>query len=75
MSREVTTALWEAIDSGAVDSEDILRMCLNYMGDADVEDMLDNNDLSNIYQEQSNGDDFLFAPRDDDDYESELDDY
>lgn len=75
MSREVTTALREAIDSGAVDSEDILRMCLNYMGEAEVEDMLESNDLSYIYQAPA-GEEYLFLdPDDDDDDESDVDEY
>lgn len=92
MKSNVVAVLLEAIDSGELDSKDVLhlcvdymgdrldskdvlKMCFDYMGDAHLEDMLDINDLSDLYQGQSDDEDFIYEPMDNDEYESEADDY
>ena len=43
--RKCTTALLEMMDDGVMDAKSIAEMCLAYMSEADVEDMMRSNDL------------------------------
>lgn len=43
--RKWTNALLDAVDSGLLSDESVVQMCLAYMSEADVEDMLRANDL------------------------------
>jgi hypothetical protein len=43
--RKCTTALLEMMDDGVMDAKFIAEMCLAYMSEADVEDMMRSNDL------------------------------
>lgn len=39
MTRQYTNQLLELIEDGILNAEDVLRSCLNYMSEAEVEDM------------------------------------
>ena len=43
--RKCTIALLEMIDDGIMDAKFVAEMCLAYMSEADVEDMMRANDL------------------------------
>jgi hypothetical protein len=43
--RKYTTALLEMMDDGVMDAKAVAEMCLAYMSEADVEDMMRGNDL------------------------------
>jgi len=43
--RKCTTALLEMMDDGVMDAKAVAEMCLAYMSEADVEDMMRGNDL------------------------------
>jgi hypothetical protein len=43
--RKCTTALLEMIDDGVMPAKLVAEMCLAYMSEADVEDMMRSNDL------------------------------
>lgn len=45
MSREYTNKLYNMMDEGLVDAEFIVEMCLSYMSEYDVRDMMAKNDL------------------------------
>ena len=42
----------EMVDEGLVSAESMLTMCLKYMSQDDVEDMLDCNELSDRFMEE-----------------------
>ena len=46
MSREKTNQLLERIDDGSLDARQVALMCLKYMSEAEVADMIIFNDLS-----------------------------
>lgn len=46
--RKYTTALLEAVEEGLITAEDALRIALNYMSEADVEDMCQSADLADF---------------------------
>lgn len=39
MTRQYTNQLLELIEDGILNADDVLRSCLNYMSEAEVEDM------------------------------------
>ena len=45
MTRKYTTMLIDIVDEGIMDAKDALLMCVNYMSEADVEDMCHCNDI------------------------------
>jgi hypothetical protein len=45
MTRKCTIALLEMMDDGVMDPKAVAEMCLAYMSEADVEDMMHSNDL------------------------------
>ena len=45
MTRKCTIALLEMMDDGVMDPKTVAEMCLAYMSEADVEDMMRSNDL------------------------------
>lgn len=45
MSRKYTTRLLELIEEGSVDKDVAIQACLEYMSEADVKDMMINNDF------------------------------
>ena len=44
-TRVCTTALIEMMADGVITAEAVAEMCLNYMSEADVRDMMESNDL------------------------------
>ena len=46
MSREQTNRLLEMVDNGELDARQALLMCVKYMSEDEVADMLDVNELS-----------------------------
>lgn len=53
--RKCTTALLEMMDDGVMDAKSIAEMCLAYMSEADVEDMMRGNDLLLDEDEEDDG--------------------
>ena len=53
--RKCTTALLEMMDDGVMDAKSIAEMCLAYMSEADVEDMMRSNDLLLDEDEEEDG--------------------
>ena len=45
MTRKWTNRLLECIDEGSITPEDVVNMALNYLSEADVEDMCRVNDV------------------------------
>lgn len=45
-ARPATCRLFELLDYGVVSPDDVVNMCLSYMSEADVADMVDYNELS-----------------------------
>ena len=45
MTRKCTIALLEMMDDGVMDPKTVAEMCLAYMSEDDVEDMMRSNDL------------------------------
>jgi hypothetical protein len=69
---EASEAIFSAIENGDLDPEDILRMCLSYMTEEDIRDMLDNNELESLYMKESPSEDEVDFDADDierDDYD------
>ena len=48
--REYTNKLLEMVENGLVDSMSVLLMCLSYMSEDEVEDMMVDNDLDYDYE-------------------------
>jgi hypothetical protein len=44
-TRVCTKTLIEMIDEGVITADKVVEMCLNYMSEADVQDMMEANDL------------------------------
>ena len=55
--RKCTIALLEMMDDGVMDAKSIAEMCLAYMSEADVEDMMRSNDLLLDEDEEDEEDD------------------
>ena len=53
--RKCTTALLEMMDDGVMDAKSIAEMCLAYMSEDDVEDMMRANDLLEDEDEEYDG--------------------
>lgn len=53
--RKHTNRLYDLMDAGVVTPEQIVDMCLGYMSDADVGDMVDANELSPRFMENNDG--------------------
>lgn len=51
-SRKYTSALLDLMDEGVISSELVAEMALQYMSEADVEDMMADNDLLQLVEEQ-----------------------
>lgn len=43
--REFTNYLLEMIDEGLISSQSVVEMCLSYMNDDEVKDMMEDNEL------------------------------
>ena len=48
--REYTNKLLDMIEDGLIDSKSVVLMCLNYMSEDEVEDMMVDNDLVYDYE-------------------------
>jgi len=53
--RKCTVALLEMMDDGVMDPKAVAEMCLAYMSEADVEDMMRSNDLLLDEDEEDDG--------------------
>jgi hypothetical protein len=49
MSREYTNRLLEMVDEGLLDARQALLMCVKYMSEDEVADMMRFNDLSHLF--------------------------
>lgn len=47
MAREFTNKLYEMINDGLLSEDFVVAMCLKYMSEDDVKDMMEYNDLIN----------------------------
>lgn len=61
MTREYTNKILEAIEDGILNAEDVVRMCMSYMPESEVEDMCQINELfvdadDDYYDESMDGD-------------------
>jgi len=45
MTRQYTNQLLEMIDNGILDAETVLRSCLSYMSEAEVQDMAESEEF------------------------------
>ena len=46
MSRKYTNKLLEGIEEGIYDKDTVIMACVKYMSEADVEDMMDANEMN-----------------------------
>lgn len=53
VARKHTNRLYDLMDAGVVTPEQIVDMCLGYMSDSDVGDMVDANELSPRFMEDN----------------------
>ena len=51
IARQETNKLLEKIDEGLLDPKEVVTMCVKYMSEDDVADMMDCNELSARFQE------------------------
>ena len=51
MARQETNRLLEMIDEGILDPKEVVTMCVKYMSEDDVADMMDANELSERFDE------------------------
>lgn len=58
-ARKVTRQLLDAIEEGIVSKDDVIRACLDYMSEADVADMCENEGLLETDQDEENEEGFL----------------
>lgn len=58
-ARKVTRQLLDAIEEGIVSKDDVIRACLDYMSEADVADMCENEGLLGTDQDEENEEGFL----------------
>jgi len=49
--RQFTCALLEAIDDGVIDPSLVVRMCVSYMSEADVKDMMWMNEIHYLVED------------------------
>jgi hypothetical protein len=49
MSREYTNRLLEMVDEGLLDARQVVLMCVKYMSEDEVADMMRFNDLSHLF--------------------------
>ena len=48
--------LYELLDQGAITHEQVVDMCMGFMSESEVEDMLDANELSERFEEDEDDD-------------------
>ncbi len=71
MSRKYTSRLLELVEDGSVDKDIVIQACLEYMSEADVKDMMINNDFP-IDADVKDFEDFD-ADIDDSDFDADID--
>jgi threonine dehydrogenase-like Zn-dependent dehydrogenase len=52
IARQETNKLLEMVDEGLIDPKEVVTMCVKYMSEDDVADMMDCNELSDRFQEE-----------------------
>jgi hypothetical protein len=50
-ARKYTCKLLDMIDEGLLDPKTVVDMCMSYMSESDVEDMMDANELTERFEE------------------------
>ena len=50
IARQETNKLLEMVDEGLIDPKEVVTMCVKYMSEDDVADMMDCNELSERFQ-------------------------
>ena len=64
MAREQTEKLLTMIEEGLIDPTAVVTMCVKYMSEDDVADMMDCNELSDRFQEDDDYDDSMDGDHD-----------
>ena len=64
IARQETNKLLEMIDEGLLDPKEVVTMCVKYMSEDDVADMMDCNELSSRFQEDDEYDDSMDGDHD-----------
>ena len=50
ITRKYTNVLLELVKDGLLDKDNVIQMCLNYMSEQEVQDMVEMNDLSELFK-------------------------
>ena len=53
--RQYTVKLMGAVDSGAITQDTVIKACMSYMSEADVQEMIQMNDLFDVEEEENEG--------------------
>ena len=56
MTRKFTNRLLEAIEQGALNKDLVIKACLQYMSEAEVQDMCESNDFFTDEEDEDNED-------------------
>ena len=64
IARQETNKLLEMIEEGLLDPKEVVVMCVKYMSEDDVADMMDSNELSDRFQEDDEYDDSMDGDQD-----------
>ena len=64
IARQETNKLLEMIEEGLLDPKEVVTMCVKYMSEDDVADMMDCNELSSRLQEDDEYDDSMDGDHD-----------
>ena len=64
IARQETNKLLEMIEEGLLDPKEVVVMCVKYMSEDDVADMMDSNELSDRFQEDDEYDDSMDGAHD-----------
>ena len=64
IARQETNKLLEMIQEGLLDPKEVVVMCVKYMSEDDVADMMDSNELSDRFQEDDEYDDSMDGDHD-----------
>ena len=64
IARQETNKLLEMIEEGLLDPKEVVVMCVKYMSEDDVADMMDSNELSDRFQEDDEYDDSMDGDHD-----------
>jgi len=64
MAREQTNKFLEMVEEGLINPIDAVTMCVKYMSEDDVADMMDSNELSDRFMEDDDYDDSMDGDHD-----------